>query len=129
MRPSLPLFKFEEMLVDERTREKIAKLSPIMRAAAEALLGATERILDGDCNEEAIFQAVATLDANSQGRYNDDDLLTYDKAMKILGIGDRGHLKRVLDRYGVEQVTMHNQKVGVPRGRVLAVKDQIKNNK
>ena len=78
MRPSLPLFKFEEMLVDERTREKIAKLSPIMRAAAEALLGATERILNGDCNEEAIFQAVATLDANSQGRYNDDDLLTYD---------------------------------------------------
>lgn len=100
-----------------------------MRAAAEALLGAAERILDGDCNEEAIFQAVATLDANSQGRYNDDDLLTYDKAMKILGIGDRGHLKRVLDLYGVEQVTMHNHKVGFPRGRVLAVKDQIKNNK
>lgn len=99
-----------------------------MRAAAEALLGATERILDGDCNEEAIFQAVATLDANSQGRYNDDDLLTYDKAMKILGIGDRGHLKRVLDSYGVKQVTMHNQKVGSPRGRVLAVKDQIKNS-
>lgn len=100
-----------------------------MRMAAETLTGALERILDGECDESAIAQAIATLNANSMGKFSDDDLVTYDKAMRILGIRDRGKLKQILDENGVHQVLMHNQKVGFPRHKVLEIRNQLKNRK
>lgn len=114
------------MIIDDIEREKFKNLSPVMQTAVKALLAAVESILGGDCDEGAVAQAVMTLDANSKGRYNDDDLVTYDRAMKILGITDRSKLKHILDVNGVEQVTIHNQKVGFPRSKVLAVKDKMR---
>lgn len=113
--------------IDRESREKLKALPPVMQMAARALLDALNRIINGDCDESAVNQAAATLDANSRGKYGSEDLLTYDKAMKMLGIGDRARLKRVLDSNGVKQVTIHNQRVGFRRSDVLAVKQQIEN--
>lgn len=114
------------MVVSESTKERAERLSPLMQTAVKMLADCIERILGGDCDEEAVSSTVATLEANSRGKYSSEDLVTYDKAMSILGICDRNRLKKTLDRYGIHQVTIHNQKVGFPRSQVLALKNKLK---
>lgn len=113
--------------IDRESREKLNALPPVIQMTARALLSALDRIINGECDENAIEQSVATLECNSKGKYGSEDLLTYDKAMKMLGIGDRNRLKRTLDANGVKQVTIHNQKVGFRRSDILAVKNRIEN--
>lgn len=118
-----------QVRIDRESKEKLMALPPVMKVAARALLDAFDKIINGDCDETAINQAAATINANSQGKYGSEDLVTYDKAMKLLGIGDRNRLKKLLDSRGVRQVTIHNQKVGFRRSDVLAVKQWMENGK
>lgn len=113
--------------IDRESRERLAALPPIIQMAARALVDALDRLINGDCDETAIEQSMAAIDCHSRGKYGSEDLLTYDKAMKVLGIGDRNRLKRLLDANGVKQVTIHNQKVGFRRSDILAVKTKIGN--
>lgn len=113
--------------IDRESREKLKALPPIIQMAARALLDALDRLINGECDETAIQQSMATIDCHSRGKYGSEDLLTYDKAMKVLGIGDRNRLKRLLDSERVKQITIHNQKVGFRRSDILAVKSRMEN--
>lgn len=111
----------------EEERNKIEKLPTIFRIVLEALCGAIKRIIDGDCDEETITNTMATIDANSQRRYADDDLVNYEQAARILGLSvtNRMRFKHIMNRYGVKQVVMHNQKIGFLRSEVLVVKNKM----
>lgn len=113
--------------IDRESREKLKAPPPVIQMAARALLDALDRIVNGECDETAIEQSIATINCHSKGKFGSEDLLTYDKAMKMLGIGDRNRLKRVLDSHGVKQVTIHNQKVGFRRSDIIAVKTRMEN--
>lgn len=114
------------MELSDIVKERIKHLSPLMQSAVRMLVDCIDRILGGDCDEGAVANTVAAINANSRGKYSSEDLVTYDKAMSILGITDRRKLKKTLDENGISQVTIHNQKVGFPRGQVLALKQKLK---
>lgn len=111
----------------EEEQSKLDRLPLVFKLAINALLDAVRRILDGDCNESAITDTMATLNNNSQGRYADEDLVNYEEAAKILGISatNRMKLKLLLDMNNIEQVTLHNQKVGFKRSEIMALRSKM----
>lgn len=114
-----------EILTTE-AKETINKLPMILRTAANMLVDSLQNIMFGKCSEQEVANIVCTADANSRGRYCDDELMTYDKAQKALGIKDRRQLKATMDKYGIRQVEMSNHKVGFPRDAVMALKTRLK---
>lgn len=111
----------------EEEQSKLDRLPLVFKLAINTLLDAVRRILDGDCNESAITDTMATLNNNSQGRYADEDLVNYEEAAKILGISatNRMKLKLLLDMNNIQQVTLHNQKVGFKRTEIMALRSKL----
>ena len=111
----------------EEEQSKLDRLPLVFKLAINALLDAVRRILDGDCDESAITDTMATLNNNSQGRYADEDLVNYEEAAKILGISatNRMKLKLLLDMNNIQQVTLHNQKVGFKRTEIMALRSKL----
>ena len=111
----------------EEEQNKLNRLPLVFKLAINTLLDAVRRILDGDCNESAITDTMATLNNNSQGRYADEDLVNYEEAAKILGISatNRMKLKMLLDMNNIQQVTLHNQKVGFKRTEIMALRSKL----
>lgn len=115
------------MKFTEDEQSKIDKLPVILKYAVESLVGVIKRIIDGDCDADSVTDAMATLDNNAKGRYSDEDLVTYDKAAKILGISvtNRAKLKLLLDMNNIQQVTLHNHKVGFLRSELMALRSKL----
>ena len=111
----------------EEEQSKLDRLPLVFKLAINTLLDAVRRILDGDCDESAITDTMATLNNNSQGRYADEDLVNYEEAAKILGISatNRMKLKLLLDMNNIQQVTLHNQKVGFKRSEIMALRSKL----
>lgn len=111
----------------EEEQSKLDRLPLVFKLAISTLLDAVRRILDGDCDESAITDTMATLNNNSQGRYADEDLVNYEEAAKILGISatNRMKLKLLLDMNNIQQVTLHNQKVGFKRTEIMALRSKL----
>lgn len=111
----------------EEEQSKLDRLPLVFKLAINTLLDAVRRILDGDCDESAITDTMATLNNNSQGRYADEDLVNYEEAARMLGISatNRMKLKLLLDMNNIQQVTLHNQKVGFKRSEIMALRSKL----
>lgn len=74
---------------------------------------------------------MSTVQNNTNSRFSECDLLTYDKAGNLLGFGttNRVGLKKLLDKNGIKQVTFGNTKVGFRRDEVMALKERLDNEK
>lgn len=118
-------------LLSASAQEKIDKLPYFMRYIINALLDCIENIINGKCDEETIVSAMSTVQNNTNSRFSECDLLTYDKAGNLLGFGttNRVGLKKLLDKNGIKQVTFGNTKVGFRRDEVMALKERLDNEK
>ena len=111
------------MLVTQETQDRIDELPSPLRMAANALLNALENLVGNKCDSEEILRTMSDFNDYAQGRFSEDDLVNYDEACKILGFStsNRVGLKRILDRNGIKQVVINNQRVGFPRHKVEAL--------
>lgn len=113
------------MLITEETQERINNMPLPFRIACNTLLDILANILHYkyDCDIEEMTKIAADYEARSQGKYSDKDLVNYDEACDILGYTrtNRIGLKRVLDKNGIKQVVINNQRVGFPRHKVEAL--------
>lgn len=115
------------MELSDKTKEKIDKLPIALRMAVNYLLDMVDKIINGECNEDAVASTIATLNNNASGRVCKDDVLNYDKAGEILGFGatNRSGLKAVLDKYGIKQVVINNQRCVFLRSDIMALRDKL----
>lgn len=115
------------MELSDKTKEKIDKLPIVLRMAVNYLLDMVDKIINGECNEDTVASTIATLNNNASGRVCKDDVLNYDKAGEILGFGatNRSGLKVVLDKYGIKQVVITNQRCGFLRSDIMALRDKL----
>ena len=115
------------MIFSEDEENRIKSLPLILRIAIDTLVGVIKKILNNECNEDEVADTIATLNANADGRYANEDLVNYDQAAKILGVSvtNRLRLKSLLDANGVKQVVMHNQKIGFKRSEVMALRTKL----
>ena len=115
------------MIFSEDEEKKIKSLPLVLRIALDTLVGVIKKILNNECNEDEVADTIATLNANADGRYANEDLVNYDQAAKILGVSvtNRLKLKSLLDANGVKQVVMHNQKIGFKRSELMALRTKL----
>lgn len=114
------------MKLDEETKAKIDKLPIVLKTIANYLLDALDNIINGKCDENTLTSTVGTLNNNAKGRICDEDVLNYDKTGEILGFGtNRNGLKALLDRNGIKQQIINNQKCGFLRSEVMALNDKL----
>lgn len=109
---------------EERT---IRSLPLVFRIAVDMLVGIIKKIINNECDEDEVTDTMATLKANADSRYANEDLVNYDQAAKILGVSvtNRIRLKSLLDANGVKQVVMHNQRIGFRRSEVMAIRTKL----
>ena len=109
---------------EERT---IKSLPLVFRIAVDMLVGVIKKILNNECDEGEVTDTMATLNANADSRYSNEDLVNYDQAAKILGVSvtNRIRLKSLLDANGIKQVVMHNQKIGFKRSELMALRTKL----
>lgn len=109
---------------EERT---IKSLPLVFRIAVDMLVGIIKKIINNECDEDEVTDTMATLKANADRRYANEDLVNYDQAAKILGVSvtNRIRLKSLLDANGVKQVVMHNQRIGFKRSEVMALRTKL----
>lgn len=79
------------------------------------------RMKNNECNEEQIGYMLGRFNAENKGYFNEDSFVTYDDAMRILNIGSREAMQKVLAKHGVKIHTINNHKVGFLRTEVEAV--------
>ena len=115
------------MKFSEDEENKIKSLPLVLRLAVDTLVGVIRKILNNECDEDEVTDTLATLNANADSRYADEDLVNYDQAAKILGVSvtNRIRLKSLLDANGVRQVVMHNHRIGVKRSDVMALRTKL----
>ena len=115
------------MKFSEDEEKKIKSLPIVLRLALDALLGVIRKILNNECDEDEVTDTMATLNANADSRYADEDLVNYDQAANILGVSvtNRIRLKSLLDANGIRQVVMHNQKIGFKRSELMALRTKL----
>lgn len=115
------------MEFSKEEQSKIDKLPIVLRHAVKYLINAIESIINGECDEDSLTDTMATLTNNAHGKYNDNDLLTYDAACKELRISitNRVKLQKLCAINGIKQVIIHNQKVGFRRSEILALKAKL----
>ena len=115
------------MTFSKDEEQKIKSLPLILRTAVDTLVGIINKILNNECNEDEVADTMATLNANSDSRYANEDLVNYDQAAKILGVSvtNRLKLKSLLDANGIKQVVMHNQKIGFKRSELMALRTKL----
>ena len=115
------------MTFNEDEEKKIKSLPLVLRLAVDTLVGIIKKIINNECDEDEVTDTLATLNANADSRYSNEDLVNYDQAAKILGVSvtNRIRLKSLLDANGVKQVVMHNQKVGFKRSELMALRTKL----
>ena len=115
------------MTFSEDEERKIKSLPLILRLAIDMIVVVIKKILNNECNEEEVADTIATLNSNSDSRYANEDLVNYDQAAKILGVSvtNRIRLKSLLDSNGINQVVMHNQRIGFKRSEVMALRTKL----
>ena len=110
------------MKLDNETKEKIDKLPLTLRTAANFLLKCLDKLLNDECDETEVINALNTVKDNSDGRYSKAELMNYDEAGDALGFGsNRVGLKKFLDKNNVKQVKFGATKVGFPRSKVMGL--------
>ena len=115
------------MTFNEDEENKIKSLPLVFRLAVDMLVCVIKKILNNECNEDEVTDTLATLNANADSRYSNEDLVNYDQAAKILGVSvtNRLRLKSLLDANGVKQVVMHNHRIGFKRSEVMALRTKL----
>ena len=115
------------MTFNEDEEKKIKSLPLVLRLAVDTLVGIIKKIINNECDEDEVTDTMATLNANADSRYANEDLVNYDQAANILGVSvtNRIRLKSLLDSNGVKQVVMHNQRIGFKRSEVMALRTKL----
>ena len=115
------------MTFNEDEEKKIKSLPLVLRLAVDTLVGIIKKIINNECDEDEVTDTMATLNANADSRYSNEDLVNYDQAANILGVSvtNRIRLKSLLDANGVKQVVMHNQRIGFRRSEVMALRTKL----
>lgn len=95
--------------------------SPLMKEAIKYVKDILNRMENGECNDEQIGYMLGRVNAENKGYFREDSFVTYDESMRILNIGSREAMQKVLAKHGVKTHTINNHKVGFLRTEVEAV--------
>ena len=111
----------------DEENESIKGLAPITRAVFETIKKWMSLIIDGKCDEVVMEDAARKIANSTEGYINEDNQVTIDGAMKILGFGqNRVGCINLLRRNGIINKKVNNVHVGYDRDQVVALKCKMR---
>lgn len=114
------------MNFDADEQSRISALSPFMRLVFDTLTRWITMLIDGKCDEDSISDAASKINASTQGYAHEDNYLTLDKAMKILGFGqNRVGCLNLMRKHGIRNEKFNNVSIGYNRDKVVALKRRL----
>lgn len=85
-------------------------------------------IVDNKCSDDELIRAVAKLEANSNGYIDPKNLLTYDKAMDLVGVRNRTTFCELCKKNKIKNIKINNVGVGFKREDIEKLKQIINTN-
>lgn len=104
------------------------KLTMVKKIALQLLESIKERIINNECSDDDLLTSMAKLDAKSNGYVNPKEMLTYDKAMNMLGIRNRNTFSTLCKKYNIKNVKINNMSVGFHKSDIDKLKQIINTN-
>lgn len=86
------------------------------------------KIIQGKCSDDELIRAVAKLEANSNGYIDPKNLLTYDKAMDLVGVRNRTTFCELCKKNKIKNIKINNVGVGFKREDIERLKQIINTN-
>lgn len=115
------------MELNSEEKERVSKLTPFMRLVYETLMKWIKMLIYGECDEETITNAASKIESSTQDYVHEDDYVTVDMAMKILGLGqNRVKCINLLKQNNIRNETFNNVKIGYNRDKVVALKKKLR---
>lgn len=104
----------ESIALTLKQQENMSK--PIIKMALMMLDNIRQQLIDGQCDEEDIKDAMTKFHPENNGYFKQEDFITADKAMKILHLGtNRVKFFELTKEYGIENKKISNQNIGFLR--------------
>lgn len=104
----------EAVALTLKQQENMSK--PIIKMALMMLDNIRQQLIDGECDEADIQDAMTKFHPEKNGYFKQEDFVTADKAMKILHLGsNRVKFFELAKEYGIENHKISNQNVGFLR--------------
>lgn len=104
------------------------KLTMVKKIALQLLDNIKERIINNECSDDDLLTSMAKLDAKSNGYVNPKEMLTYDKAMNMLGIRNRNTFSTLCKKHNIKNVKINNMSVGFHKSDIDKLKQIINTN-
>lgn len=108
----------------EATNEK---LSMIKRIVIGLLDKVKQQVIDGECTDEELTDALTKFHPQAHGYVKEDDFVNYDQALKILGLSNnRTKLHNLCKAYGIKNVKFNNASIGFPKKDIERLAEVLK---
>lgn len=104
------------------------KLTMVKKIALQLLESIKERIINNECSDDDLLTSMSKLDAKSNGYVNPKEMLTYDKAMNMLGIRNRNTFSTLCKKHNIKNVKINNMSVGFHKSDIDKLKQIINTN-
>lgn len=104
------------------------KLTMVKKIALQLLDNIKERIINDECSDDDLLTSMAKLDAKSNGYIDPKKMLTYDKAMNMLEIGNRNTFSKLCKKHNIKNVKINNIGVGFHKSDIEKLKQIINTN-
>ena len=84
----------------------------------------------GECTDEQIDDLIAKTEPRTKGYFREEDFVTADGAMKILGFGsNRNRFFDLIKVYKIESQTFNGVKIGYRREEIHKLKERLAKEK
>lgn len=106
--------------------ERFNRLPASGRALVKTLLDIVEQILSGRCDEEEMEEISRRVNPDMKGYKCEDDYVTIDEGMRIMHYNrNRNGFCNLMKKYGIENETFNNIKIGYSRAQIVALKHKL----
>lgn len=109
--------------MDVNSEEQVNNLSPTKKVAYKLLIQATKDLIMGKCTDEEIAGTMSNFTAQSNAYRKEEDYVTIDKGMQILGMGkNRNDFCRLMKENGIVNEKFNTVHIGYNRHKIEALK-------
>lgn len=113
--------------MEKKSDNELENLSTVKKMALKILDNIKFNVVH-NCSEEELLTSMAKLDAKSNGYVNPKEMLTYDKAMNMLGIRNRNTFSTLCKKHNIKNVKINNMSVGFHKSDIDKLKQIINTN-
>lgn len=115
------------MELTSEEKERISELPPLFRVVLDTLMRWIRQLIYGECDVETVTDMAGKINASTQGYVHEDNQVTLDQAMKILGFGqNRVGCVNLLKNHGIINETINNVHIGYNRDKVISLKNKLR---